>query len=161
MARLHPLLASSLAWTVGAATAAGVGLLALSLIRSGLTEEAFQPLAPGAVGQAVAESTPPASAPVSVAPPTSSPSPAAAATERQVTSSGGTVLARCGDGQAYLVYWTPEPGFKAEDVIRGPAPTARVTFEAPGREVKVSIVCVGGVPQPSVDQDWGDNGGHE
>jgi hypothetical protein len=161
--RLRPLLTSVLAWALGAATAVGVGLLALSLIRSGLTEDAFQPLAPDSVAQADPDPSATVASPASTTPATGGPTTpgAGASSERRVTSAGGMVVARCQGGLAYLVYWTPEPGFRAEDVNRGPALVTRVTFEAPGREIKVTVVCVGGVPQPTVRWDWSDDTSHE
>ncbi|MGE5827938.1 MAG: hypothetical protein ACM30G_06170 [Micromonosporaceae bacterium] len=159
MSRLRPALTSLLAWAAGATAAVAVGLLALSLIRSGLTDDAFQPITPEAVGQT--EPGPSVAASASTGPVTTPTAGRAASAERRATTAGGTVVARCQGGLAYLVYWTPEPDFKADHVTRGPAAQVRVTFEAPGREITVTFVCVGGVPEPTVRHDWGDDSGHE
>jgi hypothetical protein len=165
MVRLRPALAGSLAWTAGAVSAIVVGLLALSLIRTGLGDEAFQP--PGS-GVAVQSDPEPSATPTTeptAAPRATTPGPARtepAVTERTITTTGGTAVATCRGATAYLAFWTPAPGFRAEDVNRGPAPAVRLAFEGLGREIKISVRCVGGVPQPTVDEEYGDNGpGHE
>jgi hypothetical protein len=72
------------------------------------------------------------------------------AAERELFSEGGSVLARCIDGDAYLVAWSPAQGYHTDRVDRGPARTARVEFEGEGEdeeEVELTITCVDGVPQ--------------
>ena len=136
-----------MAWAVGAATAVMVGLLALSSVGAGLFGPA-DPLAPAAE-PLVSPSTSVTSMPtnsVSAGP--------IVGVERTLASAGGTVVAQCIDADAYLVLWSPAPGFHAEDVRRGPAPVARVTFETRGQEVKLAVRCVDRVPQSSVDQEW-------
>lgn len=160
MVRLRPLIASSLAWSVGAVTAAAVGLLALSLIRTGLGEDASLPPTPDVASQLEATPTSPPTTGTGPAPVTSAPGPAkpAQSAERTVTTIGGTLVATCRADQAYLVYWTPAPAFRTDEVTRGPAPVARVTFHGENREIKVSVLCIGGVPQPDVHEEWDDDG---
>ncbi len=155
---VRPVVTSVVAWTVGAATAIAVGVIALSLIGSGLTAGPIPPLAPNAVTQPAPSSSPttpaaPATATTSAHPPTH-PAPTRTdpptTSDRTVTTHGGTVIARCRPTGAYLVAWSPAPGYRVDDVQRGPAPTARVTFEGLGHEVKVSIACPGGMPEPTI-----------
>jgi hypothetical protein len=80
--------------------------------------------------------------------------------DRTLTSPGGTVVARCMPSGAYLVLWSPAPGFEAGDVLRGPTSVARVSFETTGQEVNLRITCVDLVPQSSYTQEWSSGFGH-
>jgi phage tail protein X len=151
------------AWLGGAVVSVGVGVAALAQINDGLAAEDRQPLNRDTVASALPD--PPA--PTTAAPtPTSSqrkppgrPSPAGTTpatardtsaprtVERGFTSRGGSVVARCTGGQVYLASWSPAPGYHAEHVERGPAESARLTFESGNRQVTVEVGCVAGVPQ--------------
>jgi hypothetical protein len=50
---------------------------------------------------------------------------------------------------AYLVSWSPAPGYRVDDVRRGPAAIARVTFvmSATRQEVAFGVQCPAGVPR--------------
>jgi len=61
-----------------------------------------------------------------------------------LTSLGGSVLAECRPAGAYLVSWSPVQGYQADDVARGPAPTARVVFESSANSVTVTVTCPDG-----------------
>jgi hypothetical protein len=76
---------------------------------------------------------------------TPSPSQTGAATLLQ--SPDGSVMAECQPAGAYLLYWSPDQGFQADDVHRGPAAVARVTFEQlPNNEAVMQVSCKGGKP---------------
>jgi hypothetical protein len=141
------------AWVVGAGTAVAVGLLALSIVGTSLAGP-VDPLAHVTDPGAATASSPTASSP------TAAPSPGVTSEPptgegRTLTSAGGTVVAECVDGAAYLLVWSPAQGFHAEDVIRGPARVTRVKFETFGREIEVTITCVDGTPQSSVHDESG------
>ncbi len=162
MVRVRPVVVSAVAWSVGVAISVTVGLLALRAVGLDLGDEtAVQPLTSGTVGTASSPEESPEESPVespSAEPATSatSPSPsvtARAGSDRWLTSSGGNVLARCSGGQAFLVSWSPAPGYRAEDIQRGPAPAARLTFEGTGSEFKMTVTCAGDVPQSTVHKD--------
>jgi hypothetical protein len=149
-------LASLVAWTVGAGVAVGVGMLALSLIDSGLASGAGQPL-PDALAQprmAATTSGSPLAEPVETGPagtPSSRAAPAPSATAgppRQLLSSGGTVLASCTSTAAYLLSWSPAQGYQVDQVHRGPARTAYVAFRAGTQRVILAVRCVSGIPEP-------------
>jgi hypothetical protein len=55
-------------------------------------------------------------------------------------------VASCQPGGAYLQYWSPDQGFEADDVSRGPAAVATVTFEAPSGGVVMRVSCTSGTP---------------
>jgi hypothetical protein len=77
-------------------------------------------------------------------PATSSPPQAAAGT--LLTSADGNVVASCQPGGAYLISWSPAPGFEADDVVRGPAATASVQFEQTTTELTMAVSCSSGTP---------------
>jgi hypothetical protein len=165
--------ASVLAWIVGAVAAVGVGILALSLIGDGFTARTVQPLTPDVVArEASAAPVDPAPAPVTPsstpgdddppgkATPLASASSQRSAADKLLWSAGGSVIARCTGTQVYLVSWSPEPGYRAHDVVRGPAPQASVRFGADDLEVSVSVRCVRGTPVATVVQRTEDDHSH-
>ena len=81
-----------------------------------------------------------ASSPGAQATATAAPSPAV------LSSQGGTVVADCRPGGAYLVSWSPNPGYESGTVIRGPTTMAQVTFNSTANSVTVMVSCSGGVP---------------
>jgi hypothetical protein len=75
----------------------------------------------------------------------------------------GSVTAVCEAAGAYLQYWSPDPGFEADDVNRGPAAVTSVIFRGSTGSVGVRVTCVGGSPvahlfRPPPD-NW--NGRHD
>ena len=88
---------------------------------------------------------------------------AAGSASTVLTSSGGTVVADCRPGGAYLVSWSPDPGYEVGTVIRGPAVTARVTFNSAANSVIMVVSCSAGVPTATStvggSGGWGDDGG--
>jgi hypothetical protein len=106
------------------------------------------------------------SARASTSRPTASPSATASASPAStvLASPGGTVVADCRTGGAYLVSWSPDPGYEAGTVIRGPVPTARVTFNSTANSVTMMVSCSAGMPVASTivgggSGGWGDDGG--
>lgn len=130
-----------------------VGLVALSLVGEGLTEAAAMP--PGFDTHAVA--APAVRSPeltgTITAQPTAPSTQAPIAAERRLTTEGGYVVARCESAQAYLVYWSPAQGYRAEDVQRGPTETASLHFTGASREIEVKITCLAGEPRLSVEEE--------
>jgi hypothetical protein len=63
-----------------------------------------------------------------------------------LTSQGGTLVASCAGTRAYLVSWSPQQGFGASDVVRGPAAHAQVTFIGGQLTVTMVVSCAAGVP---------------
>jgi len=182
VATVRPVLASVAAWAVGAVAAAGVGLLALSLIGDGLSTRTGQPLTPDAVAReassAPAPRTPSEVSPWQAAPSASAsssgaaaskvpastqsaapPAPATRPTDRLISTSGGTAIVRCTGSRAYLVSWSPNAGFRFDNVERGPGDRVRVRFRSDDRKVDLRATCVRGVPEPRIDDDGDDDGG--
>ena len=63
-----------------------------------------------------------------------------------LTSPDGSAEAVCTAGGAYLSYWSPQPGFEIDDVMRGPAAVASVTFQSDTGGIDMNVSCHGGVP---------------
>lgn len=70
-------------------------------------------------------------------------------TSTVLISPGGTVVADCRQGGAYLVSWIPAPGYAAGTVVRGPAVTVRVRFASAANAVTMLVSCPAGVPTTS------------
>ena len=161
MARISPVVVSVAAWMAGAVTAVTVGLIALSVIGVGLTDGPIRSLTNNPPSDSVTERpAAPATPAPSGAPASSRPTPTPTgdvASDRTVTSRGGNVVARCRASGAYLVGWSPAPGYRAEDVDRGPAPVARLRFTGHDSELKISVRCVDGVVQSSIEEEGRDD----
>jgi hypothetical protein len=160
------------AWLLGVVGATAGSLVAVSLIGQSITGPSAQQLTVTAINRALAGAgqnagqNPPAaspgpSVPARPRPPAPSrhrpavPAPSAPASTPPpagtlLSSAGGSVLAACQKGGVYLISWSPQPGYEADDVIRGPGITARVLFMAGIRGVRMVVSCTGSVPSASV-----------
>ena len=166
------------AWLLGVVAATGGSLAAVSLIGQSLAAPPTQQLTVSAVNHALAsgkrEPRPsPAARPspgrsrqhaVAATPTTSAAAPTTSASATPsggtlLTSAGGSVLAGCAGADAYLISWSPQQGYAAADVVRGPAPTARVVFLAGGAGVRLTVTCAGSVPSAAVSRVQGDDSG--
>jgi hypothetical protein len=161
------------AWLLGAGTATGGSLLAVSLLGQGIVAPApSQQLTSAAVNKALASEATEAARPSPSATPTGSPSaspspvppprrlkirqsapphaaaatPTPQATSTVLSSGGGSVVAQCESAGAYLVSWSPQQGYEAVNVIRGPAATAQAKFSNGQRIVIMKVTCSGAVP---------------
>jgi hypothetical protein len=78
-----------------------------------------------------------------------------------LTSAGGTVVADCRPAGAYLVSWSPTPGYEIGIVVRGPASIAHVAFSSGANSVTMMVSCSTGVPTVSyiVNNPGGGGGG--
>lgn len=160
------------AWLLGVAAATGGSLAAVSLIGQSIIGPETQQLTVSAVNRALADDRdtdqPPASASPATSPsarphrraerarpgPTTTPS-----AGTLLSSAGGSVLARCDAAGAYLISWSPQPGYEADDVVRGPAVRAVVLFLAGSHGVRLAVTCAGTVPSASVSPVGDDDGG--
>ena len=162
------------AWLLGAATATGGCLLAVSLLGDGfgVTGNSGQQLTAAGVNKALAAAerksasaaTPSRSArarPVTrrqraarpsatPTPPPATPTPPPAQSTTPVgtplSSEGGTVVAICEPAGAYLLSWSPAQGYEVDRVVRGPAAQASVRFDSFMRQVTMNITCPSGTP---------------
>jgi len=64
---------------------------------------------------------------------------------RVVKSTGGTMVVKCQGNTATLVSWTPNPGYRADDPVRGPAAKVSLKFESDtANDVTVNVTCADG-----------------
>ncbi len=162
------------AWVLGAVAATTGSLYAANQLARGLLEQnvaqvtiakvnaelaaenrdgaAATSPSPGPASSSSAKAKSPKARPSATGPSTTNPG-------QLLTASDGTVMAVCQPGGAYLVYWSPQQGFEAEHVYRGPLQVASVTFvntSGSGEIVKVS--CSGTTPVANVSPvGWHDD----
>lgn len=162
-----------LAWIVGAVASVAVSMLALTVIggvggdvqppppmaalETGLPAAArtldpgSDPASPSPAASASPAPSSPAgarsSSPVAAAPPTSTPASPTPGPPRQFSTSGGVLIAQCTGQLAYLVSWSPAAGYRVDDVRRGPATLAQVSFVSGMQELAVGVRCASGVPR--------------
>ena len=166
------------AWVLGAVVATGGSLLAVNGLAHGLlgqgTQQLTQATVPSGLTGYRAHTSPPAAQGGSAAngdrddaeTGTSHQQPAVHPTQQAtpsrpnpasggslLVSSGGTVMASCQSGKAYLQYWSPDQGYRADDVIRGPALQASVGFESLKSEVQIRVTCNGSHPVAHLSND--------
>lgn len=156
------------AWLIGAGAATVGSLLAVSLIGQGIGGNPGQQLTTAAVQHALALEAADSHTDAPVigrshavrhrhprhraksrsAPPPATPSPATTPTASgtALSSSGGELVAECRGASAYLMSWSPQQGYEIDDVSRGPAATARVTFGSGSGSVVMVVSCRGGMP---------------
>jgi serine/threonine-protein kinase len=165
------------AWLLGAIAATGGSLVAVALIGQSIGGPATQQLTASGINRALAadnhgSGSSPADSPSATATPARPPakatpsapvsgaSPAAAApTGTLLSSPGGSVVAACYPAGAYLISWSPQSGYTADDVLRGPAATAQLQFESGSQGVSMVVTCTGSVPSASVTTAGNDDGG--
>jgi hypothetical protein len=133
---------SAVAWTVGAASSVGIGLVALTMIGTGFSD---RPLEPVATPTAVDTASP---GPWAAADPTTP-----TGSDHTVATRGGTLIVRCVQSGVFLVGWSPAPGYRTDDLQRGPAPTVSMTFESTDREVSVNVACEANTAQPTIHDE--------
>ncbi len=173
MATVHTrVLLAAGAWLLGVVAATGGSLAAVSLIGQSLAAPPTQQLTVSAVNHALAsggqDPERPAAQPSrgarhrhAAGTPSASASASAPATSAGtlLSSPGGSVLAGCAESGAYLISWSPQQGYAADSVVRGPAATARVVFLAGSAGVRLTVTCAGQVPTAMVSQVQGDDDG--
>lgn len=171
------------AWTIGAAMATALSLLAISALGDGIYAGRTRTWSGDDVARALAAaSSDPAEAPSDPAAATSGrpragaradagpgpsrPAPAVSPSQTTghtdaVASPGGTALAVCGAAGAYLTSWSPAQGYRVESVSRGPSRVASVTFESSRSLVVLRVGCSSGVPTAQVVTESEDGTEHE
>jgi hypothetical protein len=76
------------------------------------------------------------------------------------TLTPGIVTVHCDGDVATLVSWSPNPGFRSKDAVRGPAAEVSVRFESDSDgEFTVSATCSAGTATARVGADDGGHGG--
>lgn len=148
---------SFIGWLVAVTVASAIGLAAVSLLTENFTGKTTTSLSHDAVASALAASPKTTKRPIDVPPPTptqTDPQSTPAHT-RTISSSGGTIIARCTGATAYLVAWTPAQGFSVDKHARGPAESVLVQFdgndnEFEDQEITITATCPAGEPVAAV-----------
>ena len=127
-------------WLAAAAVAIAIGVGAVRLIGSGITGGGTDVLTPQQVSDLLGAATP-SPAPSQGSAPSQPPG-----ERRALSGPGGSVVAVCVTGQAFLVSWTPAQGYRVERVERGPYEHADVRFESSAGRSEVRVRCSGSEP---------------
>lgn len=143
-----------LVWVVAAVavTATATALITASLItdNSVLSPEEVDRALAGGTGTPTTTTTGPTSAATT-----------GAASDLTSTLTPGVVTVHCDGTTATLVSWSPNPGWRADDPLRGPAAEVSVRFESDvAADYKVTATCAGGVPVVNLGPD-DDHGGDD
>jgi serine/threonine-protein kinase len=78
------------------------------------------------------------------------------------TLTPGIVTVHCDGNLATLVSWSPNPGWRADDPVRGPAAEVSVRFESDvSADYKITATCVNGAPVVNQGPDDDDHGGRD
>ncbi len=175
------------AWVLGAASATAGSLYAVDQLGQSLLAQHTKQISVAMVNAELAlenadrttqgvipSSAPPASPSPSASTTPPRPRPAAVQPSRQahrlrrqssklLTSRGGTAAASCDNGLVRLLYWSPAQGFEADDVSKGPARVASVTFTDTSGGVVMRVACTStGVPVAHVSPlGWGGGSHHD
>lgn len=134
-------------WLAGVVFATGAGVGAVAVVGGDLTGPSTRALSEDEVRRELAApGQPTGPAPTRTVPTIGSPQPTQTSAGKVLTSPGGSVLARCVDGQVSLDWWIPQQGYQVDDVDRGPGPEARIEFESVDDDVELRIICQGDTP---------------
>ncbi len=174
------------AWVLGAASATAGSLFAVDQLGQSLVAQHAKQISVAMVNAELAlenadrathgatQSSPSAAPSPSASKSHVRPRPAAVQPSRQahrldrqssklLTSRGGTTAASCDNGLARLLYWSPAQGFEADDVNKGPARVASVSFTDSNGGVVMRVACTSaGVPVAHVSPlGWGGGSHHD
>lgn len=147
---------------IGAIVAAAVATTAIATaaVTAAVTGDAAT-LSPDDVAQLLAETTTPPGATVPGTTPAAGPVPTSRTDATVSSFAPGTVTVRCDGNLATLLSWSPNPGYRADDPLRGPAAEVSIRFEndASDADYKITAVCdADGAPVATLGPD--DHGGH-
>jgi cell division septation protein DedD len=131
-----------LLWTVAAAAATAVALVAVSAIGTDIFGGGQDPLSQSEVSSLLASPTPSSTTSTSPVP-----------KDTPTVTEGGTVLAHCtATGLVEIVTATPAQGYAVDsddDLEDHPS----VTFSSPNTEIEVKLRCVNGTPEAEITYD--------
>jgi len=132
-----------LLWTVAAAAATAVALVAVSAIGTDIFGGGQDPLSQSEVSSLLASTTPSS--------PTTSTTPEPEGTP--TVTEGGTVLSRCtANGLVEILSATPAQGYAVDsddDLEDHPS----VTFSSANTEIEIKLRCVNGTPEAEITYD--------
>lgn len=146
-------------WVVAAVAAIGVTTAAVTVANaSGGRDDV---LSQDEVSRQLADQTgpPPATTPPATGGP-ATPDPSGDGVSRTLRSQAAQLVARCDGAAAYLEAWSPNPGYRVDEVVRGPASQALLWVESDSFEdVQLLVQCEGGEPVLTELVEPDDHGG--
>jgi hypothetical protein len=140
-------------WLAAALVAMLAGVGGIRLIGESLTGAPGGVLSEEDVARALAAQSAPPSSAVPSAGASSSAAPTPPADQVTFTTPGGSAIAHCAGPNAYLDFWSPRPGFQAEETDQGPDDDVGVTFRGDGGPYALEIACRNGTPHLVPDDD--------
>jgi hypothetical protein len=144
-------------WVAAAAAAVGVTTAAVTVANA--DSGGNDVLSQDEVARQLADETATPGTP-SPSPSPEAPPPTGDAEPGTLSGQAGQLVVRCDGDTAYLETWSPNPGYRVDDVVRGPAATVSVEFESDSYDdVEVVVRCQDGtlVQEDHVELD--DHGG--
>jgi hypothetical protein len=160
-----------LVWVIAAVavTATATALITASLVADNSVRSPQEVADALAAATSTATTTPTTSTPTSSTPTTSGTTgPGSTATvvggagDLTSTLTPGIVTVHCDGPLATLVSWSPNPGWRADDPVRGPAAEVSVRFESDvAADYKVTATCAQGVPVVKLGPDDHHGGGRD
>ncbi|HEY8471020.1 MAG TPA: hypothetical protein VIL37_00055 [Natronosporangium sp.] len=140
-------------WSVAAAAAIGVTTTAVTVANAtggGRDDVLSQDDVSRELTQSGSPTTPPE---------TGSP-PAVNGESFTIERTAGRLVVACDGNQAWLTSWSPNPGYRVDEVTRGPAESVAVWFESDTDEdVEVIVTCQNGEPVVADLVEPDDHGG--
>jgi hypothetical protein len=131
-------------FAIAASVVAGGNVLSRDDVARALTPTPTPTRTPGTATGANPTSTAPTPAGSTTTAPTGGAA-GSGATDRIVSGTSGSVTVRCNGAMATLLSWSPNPGYRADDPVRGPAATVSVKFESQvAEDMIVTATCSGG-----------------
>ena len=142
-----------------AVTATATALITASLVAddSVLTTDDVDRALAGATGTPTGNGTG-----IATGQPTTTTTTAGGAGDVVSTLTPGIVTLHCDGTQITLVSWSPNPGWRADDPVRGPAAEVSVRFESDvAEDYKVTAACFDGAPVAQLGPDDHSGGGRD
>jgi serine/threonine-protein kinase len=146
-------------FAIAASVVAGGNVLSRDDVARALTPTPTTTRTPGTTTGANPTSTAPTPAGSTTTAPTGGAA-GSGATDRIVSGASGSVTVRCNGDVATLLSWSPNPGYRADDPVRGPAATVGVNFESDvAEDMIVTATCAGGQVSVTETPEPDDHGG--
>jgi hypothetical protein len=140
-----------------AAAVAAVAVTAVAVTVAGATDDRNEILSQNEVDRQLADRT---GTPAPDATGTPRQSPAGDAVTRTLRSQAAQLVVRCDGDTAWLETWSPNPGYRVDEVVRGPAAEVSVWLESDIHDdVLVVVQCQAGEPQMTELVEPDDHGG--
>jgi hypothetical protein len=153
---MTPRLSTSAIWLAAAVVAVGAGTIAVVAAAADTGDRLTQ----DEIARQLEEARRGSSAPTGTQSPTETASPSDGTGAVTLTPTGALIQAVCDGSSVYLASWSPRPGYRVDEVSRGPAEEAFVYVESDSADdVTIFVRCENGTPvaSPVAEDDDGGN----